>query len=109
MSSAGPLFDIARDLQRDGIARATRHASSVWLDAADRIVRALAHRGQPFTSDDAWAQLAALGYQEPQEPRALGGVLKRLAARGVIRKTGGWMESRRPQNHGRPVAVWVAG
>jgi hypothetical protein len=96
-------------------ARAERDAA---MDRADRhgppfdaavlaAVRALLAAGADFTADDVWDRMAAAGAAMPDEPRALGPVLRRLTDRGVIRNTGTFRPSAR--RHAAPISVWAAG
>jgi hypothetical protein len=89
-----------------GIDQAAAHADEVWLKTARRVVWWLIQDGQPFTTDECWARLAALDVST-HEPRALGAVLRAAARAGLIRASGEYRKTTRPEAHSRPVPVWV--
>lgn len=101
-----PELDVveARRRQVDAIERAEANADPAWLERAEAILRAMPV-GTLFTTDDVWVTLLAEGV-ETHEPRALGGVTRRLQTEGVIVNTRDYRPSQRPKNHGRPVPVW---
>lgn len=72
-----------------------------WMDRALNAARAVAARQATFTTDDVWALVGP-----PPEPRAMGAVMKRLAAEDGAHATGGYVVSARAECHGRPVRVW---
>lgn len=92
--------EAARD---DALARVAAAAPSPWLDQARAVVRELAADQPEFTSDDVWARLP-----HPPEPRALGAVIRALAAEGSIVNTGRTRRSTRPECHANPKTVWRA-
>jgi hypothetical protein len=93
--------EVARD---EAVARVEEHASADWLAAAATAVGMLAMFYPEFTTDDVWECLVEV--EATHEPRALGPVMMKAARRGLIRKTDRVQNSRRPQCHARPVAVW---
>lgn len=88
----------------DGIARAGEHADDDWKRAATAAVLSISP-GEQFTTDDVWPRIPA-GLTTP-EPRAMGAVMTSLAAAGEIVKTDRVRESRRPEAHANPKAVWI--
>ena len=95
------LFD-AEEARDEAIARAEAGAGD-WVGRARDAVQLVALARFDFTTDDVWD---ALGGDRPQEPRALGAVMKQLAGEGKIRATGEYRKSSRVDCHARPVAVW---
>jgi hypothetical protein len=83
-----------------------QNANPDWMQVARLAVVSLAKSGQPFTADDVWDRLATES-AVTHEPRALGAVMRNVAAAGLIRTTGAYVKSRRRETHYRPVAVWV--
>ena len=76
-----------------------------WVDTCMKIVRHLAQLGGRFTTDDVWDLLDETGVWT-KEPRAMGAVIRKLAADKVIVGDGEYWVSRRPECHQRPVKVW---
>lgn len=97
-------FDEAMRRQHAAIEQVTENADPTWLEHAERIIVDLP-AGTEFTTDDVWVTLLAAGV-DTHEPRALGGVTRRLQTGGVIVNTKAYRASQRPANHGRPVPVW---
>lgn len=96
------------DLLRDAaLEQVEANADAEWIAAAKAVVWALIKLGEPFTSDHIWRGLDERGVGKPREPRALGAVLRAAAKAGYIQSTGEWFKSERPENHSRPVAVWL--
>jgi len=75
-----------------------------WEALADDAIRALAHRGVPFTSDDVWAMIAARPVG--RDPRVLGCILLRARRDGLITKTDRAAPSRRRAAHRNPKTIW---
>ena len=98
------LLDMIRD---EAIERANDHANQEWKSLARSAVVFLAETGRPFTTDDVWDLLDALPVKT-HEPRALGAIMQKAAKDGLIRSSGPYVKSRRPECHRRPVAVWEA-
>ena len=73
-----------------------------WTGKAEAAVLKVAGRRKYLTTDDIWAT----GLEAPPEPRALGNVLKRAAAMGLIERTGRFRTTKRASRHGAPLAVW---
>lgn len=103
--AAVSLFD---DEQPDAaIAEAEAHADERWFAQALAVVRVLALRGEPFTTDDVWARLERME-TSTHEPRAMGAVMRRAKAAGLCRPTDDYRPSVRPEHHRGPVRVWVS-
>lgn len=82
------------------------NADPAWLGVAKRVVWQLVREGEPFTTDDCWVRLSALGVTT-HEPRALGAVIRAAARAGFIRSTGEYRKTSRPEAHSRPIPVWL--
>lgn len=93
----------ARD---EAIDRADAHADEAWKQHAEKVVAWTALALREFTTDDVWDSLDPA--YSTHEPRALGAVMKRMAARGVIVPTDRYQTSKRSECHNRPVRVWRA-
>lgn len=96
--------DEARRRQVAALEEVERNAAPEWIAAAETWLRDLPV-GTEFTTDDVWVTLLAAGV-ETHEPRALGGVTRRLQTEGILVNTKNYRPSQRPANHGRPVPVW---
>lgn len=88
-------------LKSEAIARVAENAPDGWIEDAVNAIRHVSLNQQTLTSDDIWPLVVT-----PPEPRAMGAAFTEAARRGVIRKTGQMVNSRRPECHSRPVAVW---
>lgn len=95
-----PALD-GRQARDEALGRVQGAAPAPWLGAARQAVRDLAATGREWSSDDVWATLP-----HPPEPRALGAVIRQMAAEGVIESTGRTKPSERPDCHARPVQCW---
>lgn len=84
------------------IQRVYRSTSPEWIAKMEGAVRSLIARQKEFTTDDVWVRLGA----QPREPRALGAIILAFYKSGAIRRTGSWKQSKRPECHCRPLAVW---
>jgi hypothetical protein len=88
-------------LRDEAIARVAANAPPNWIDDAINAIRHVSLKHRLLTSDDVWPLMI-----QPPEPRALGAAFQEAARRGIIRKTDRVIASRRPECHGRPIAVW---
>jgi hypothetical protein len=91
----------ASQRKQEAIERAEANAPDGWIDSAINAIRHAALSKRFITSDDVWPLVAA-----PPEPRAMGAAFQESARRNIIRKTDRVISSRRPECHGRPIAVW---
>lgn len=85
----------------EAIARVAENAPDGWIEDAVNAIRYVSLTRQTLTSDDVWPLVVT-----PPEPRAMGAAFTEAARRGVIRKTDRVQNSKRPECHSRPVAVW---
>jgi hypothetical protein len=85
-----------QQLRDKAIAQVAANAPANWIEDAITAIRHVC-----LSSDDIWPLVI-----QPPEPRAMGAAFQEAARRGVIRKTDRVVASRRPECHGRPIAVW---
>ena len=104
------LFDAPTAVEtRDrAIARVDRNADPRWKIHARNAIEALCRLRREFTSDDVWDYVAAHQLETPDEPRALGAVLRSAGQAGLIAATDRYVNSERPECHARPIRVWRA-
>tara|TARA_Y100001963_G_C6792589_1_gene456486 strand:- start:8907 stop:9212 length:306 start_codon:yes stop_codon:yes gene_type:complete len=88
----------------EAIWAAYTHSPSEWRLMAEEAVKEVALNIYTFTTANVWYQLEEWGYQKPPEPRALGGVMRRLKRDGVIEPTGQYRNC--GIRHGSPLTVW---
>lgn len=98
-----PLWGELHEAEAAYYAEIAVHKS--WHVAADRAMGYLAKTGREFTADDLRRLLDQAG--EPATPNAYGGLMMAWARRGLIRKTGQFMNSTQPKRNGGVNAVWV--
>jgi hypothetical protein len=93
----------------DALARVDQAADADWQGEAILSFRRLVERGEPFTTDDVWDDLADRDVPGPREPRALGPVTRRLLGLGLIEpvEPQEWRPSRR--RHMTPIRVYRSG
>lgn len=84
------------------IAQAVQHADSSWLDHAEAVIRHNARLGIDFTTDEVMEEMQRSPFIT-HEPRALGGVVRRLIREGVMVQVG-FTKSRR--RHSTPIPVY---
>jgi hypothetical protein len=104
------LFDYQEGLRLadEGMIAALDNAGTKWEQAADQAVRTVARLRVTFTADEVWDYVHHHNLPEPPNRAALGAVFKSLSRAGVIRQTGEWRNSQRPETHTRPLRVWQA-
>ena len=100
------LATLALDQQTQRAIDAAEAAADLdWKDAAYGVLRSLAFQRSEFSTDDIWFRLHELGVST-HEPRAMGAVVRKAAAEGLIEWSGLYRKSFRRACHRRPVAVW---
>lgn len=97
----------ARQLKLEAMDRAEA-ASLEWQREAIEAIKTIARgsRGALFTTDDIWGVLSARGVNPPKEPRAMGAATRWASKHGLIKSTGRYVKSKRPECHRRPIMVW---
>jgi hypothetical protein len=112
MSAGGQvdLFDYEEGVRRRdaGISMAEEGAGEDWITAMDRIVREVASVRSELSSDDVWAAMVRAGIEPPDEPRAIGPVMMRAKAAGIIKPTGRFVATERASGHAGPRRIWVS-
>lgn len=101
----------AKLLARAGAERAVKHANETtprWVELAEQVVidfmRELPERGR-FTTETVRHSRAGKQLSAPPDKRAWGGVMNRLAARGLCQSMG-YVASVDPRGHRHPVTLW---
>ena len=94
-----------QDSLEDALEAVEAAADPRWIDTCEKFVRHLASLGGRFTTDDVWNLLDETGLTT-KEPRAMGAVIRKMAAARVIIGAGEYWVSQRPECHQRPVKVW---
>lgn len=99
-------FPARYETKEEALARVERNADAAWYEAAREACLSVAQMRPTFTSDDIWKTLEWRGVAT-HEPKAMGAVLNGLARAGLIRKTGRYVQTTRPQAHKRDIAEWT--
>lgn len=86
----------------EAIERGYSAIDDAWKEAAYNAAVSVARQKQFFIGDDIWAT----GLYKPKEARVLGGVMRRVAADGVCRKTGRMVKSDSPKSHSTYTTEW---
>ena len=86
----------ARNISIDAVAG----ANTGWVAGRIAVIK-LIRPGTVFSTDRLWVGAPAIG-----EPRAMGAVIAEAIALGLIKATGEWEKSSRPQCHARDVKIW---
>jgi hypothetical protein len=92
-------------LKFDGITQSADFADGTWWAACQRALLHLAQTQDTFTADDVLALVDAQGYTT-KDNRALGGVMRNAAIKGIIRETDRFIPSSNKRKHGSPTRVW---
>jgi len=100
----GPCLPVAAAIE----AAARASEGSGWVAAASSALLAVASGRERFTADAIWTELERRGCTlEPEDARAMGGVLRRAVRDGwIVRLPGEYRASTRKERHGGPVQVW---
>lgn len=101
-----PAAKTGEALKEEAISRVEANASRAWLDEAWMSLRFMCSKFREVTSDLVWIDLHGRGIPDPHEPRAMGPVMRRAVAEGLLRPTSTFEPSEMPQNHRRPVRVY---
>jgi hypothetical protein len=101
------MRDDGEEEKRKGMARAQRAADRRWWAAMLECGKLVAQRKSHFTTDDVTI-LCYTRYPGASTPerRAVGPLMKALAALGYCVPTGDWIKSAQRQNHRRPMMRW---
>ena len=91
----------------EAINRVEANANAEWRVAAYKACCLCAQQWIELSTDDVWELMDALFPDcQTHEPRAMGAIMRQAARAGKIEASGEYFKSRRPQCHGRPVAIW---
>lgn len=93
-------------MRDEGIQRATDNAAKQWKQQAWAALLRVVARGGEFTTDALWEELRVAEVPQPDNPKAIAGVVLRAARAGLIEKTGRMEPSGHRQNHARDKAIW---
>lgn len=96
----------AQEAKESAITRVGNAADPVWVKAALEAVVYVCERRATFTADAIWWVLEYAGINVPDEPRALGAVMKIAERVGVCKATRQFEQTVRPSRHGTDVRVW---
>ena len=80
-----------------------RDDAEEWTRKARFVIASFCAAGVPFTAEDMRQRMQS----EPPAPNLVGAVFKSAASEGWIRQIG-YRKARRPDAHGRVLAVWSA-
>lgn len=100
-----PAAQTAKAVTDEAVERAGAHADADWMVAAYEAVTRCAHLRPLFTTDHVHEKLNG----EPartHERRAMGAVMRRAAAAGLIEATDQYWPSIRAEAHRNPKRVW---
>ena len=91
----------------EAINRVEANANAEWRVAAYKACCLCAQQWIELSTDDVWELMESLFPDcRTHEPRAMGAIMRQAARAGKIEASGEYFKSRRPQCHGRPVAIW---
>jgi len=102
-------LDDGRKRKQRGMKQALQpDALADWKDAFYKAAERLGRSGDAFTSEDV-LEIVGLPTGEigQHANNAVGAMMNALARRGVIRKTGRHVPSKRPSSHGTEINEWV--
>jgi hypothetical protein len=99
--------DNGEEEKRRGMARAQYAADRRWWASMLECGKLVAQRKLYFTTDDV-VRLCYARYPGASTPerRAIGPLMRALAALGYCRPTATWAKSVQRQNHRRPMMIW---
>lgn len=92
--------------KQDGMARAAKGASHVWLMAVESAIHYVATQQRELTTDDVWERLAQGTPVATREHRAMGPAMKAARAKGWIEVTNSYVKTERPSRNRAPIQVW---
>lgn len=88
--------------------RVSAAADPQWQKDVRVAIQVVARRGVEFTTDEVWGLLDAWGIPRPREPRAMGPAMTAAVDDRVIKRTGGYKHSTRPEAHANPKPQYEA-
>ena len=90
--------------KEESITASYENSAREWRQLARRAVMYCARTFETFTTEKVWIVLDEAGHERPPEPRALGGVMRRVRREGFIEATGGVVCG--SMRHGAPLREW---
>lgn len=90
-----------KTLRDEGTALVLEHEEPAWKEEAYRVIETLAAKGEPFTSEDVWANIST----PPAHHNSMGAVMNGAAKRFSIQVLG-YRQAQRPSAHARVLRVW---
>jgi hypothetical protein len=94
--------------KQEGIQKAIDHAYEAWKDNFREHVAAWADKQVPFTSEHIIEEIGLpTGRIGLHKNNGVGAMMNGQARKGVIRKTGRHVTSRRPGSHGAELTEWI--
>lgn len=111
MTNQPSLFDgpVVLDARAGEDRKERGHANALGARAFQvRVAAALrvAQRQKFFTTDDVWVEVGSVP-EGHDAPSAMGSVMRHLSQTKVIRWTGTWRRSNRPEQHRKDIKVWT--
>lgn len=94
-----------RDLANRGMQSSHAVADEKWKYEATWAVYDIAYEAREFTTDDVWNLLTMRGF-DTHERRALGAIMQRAIRARLIKRSGRWTESTRPEAHNGPKPIY---
>jgi hypothetical protein len=85
-----------------------RAAAAEWQEQVLDAMAYLARARETFTTDDLHHHCQWRGIPEPHHPSQWGAVARVALSRGIIRQTGVYVRSMRPEAAGRRIPEWTA-
>jgi len=98
--------DASRAARESAIATVDDAASEEWKEAAVAAVKYVCERRSQFTTDAVWFILDRAAIEAPNEPRAMGAVMRHAVSEGWCVVTDQTRKSVRVACHRRPLQVW---
>lgn len=96
---------IAEDLKQIALRQvAGKHFE--WIETVLPLVADCARDYKSFTSDEVFKRIVAAKIEMPDEPRAMGAVMRLARSAGWIEPADMFVVSDRVSNHRRPMRVW---
>ena len=102
-----PESSSAEEAATQSIKRVAGNSKDDWVVVALRAARWLARKQPTLTSESIWEVMETYyPDRSTPEPRAMGSIMRRIAASGVITATDQTVKSGKKKNHNRPLRVW---
>lgn len=105
-----PKTDEGESMKRKGIEQALHNERLLWRRYAFEILCRVAKDAgdRPFTADDFHMRAEVAGLGKPHHPNVIGGVFQLALNAGVMKKTGHYVKSSRPNQHATVIPEYRA-